>query len=142
MTAPARAGAVLAFDFGTKKIGVAVGETTLGVAHPLTTILATSPDTLFAALQRLVDEWQPVQLVVGLPTHADGTPHAMTARARGFARTLTSRFGVPVAMVDERYTTEAADSALVDAGIHGSARKAARDQVAAQLILQAYFDDV
>src|SRR3954451_10108785 len=126
MAAPMRAGAVLAFDFGTRKIGVAVGETTLGVAHPLATIPATNRDALFDSLQRMVDEWQPVQLVVGLPTHADGTAHVMTARARGFARELTSRFGVPVALVDERYTTEAADSALIEAGIHGSARKAAR----------------
>jgi putative Holliday junction resolvase len=74
-------GTVLAFDFGEKRIGVATGETLLASAHPLAVIRAESNDDRFAAIGKLIAEWQPVQLVVGLPTHADGTPHEMTRLA-------------------------------------------------------------
>lgn len=135
-----RAGTILAFDFGTRRIGVAVGETTLGLAHPLATIVAGSDDERLAAIASLVREWQPVLLVVGLPTHADGTPHAMTARAQEFARGLEARFRLAVDMVDERYSTEVATTALADAGVGARGHKTLRDQVAAQIILQAYLD--
>jgi RNAse H-fold protein YqgF len=135
-----RAGTILAFDFGTRRIGVAVGETTLGLAHPLATIAADSDDERLATIAALVREWQPALLVVGLPTHADGTPHAMTARAQDFARWLEARFRLAVDLVDERYTTEAATSALADAGVGVRGHKPLRDQVAAQIILQAYLD--
>jgi putative holliday junction resolvase len=136
----ARAGTILAFDFGTRRIGVAVGETTLGLAHPLATIASNSDGDRLAAIAALVREWQPALLVVGLPTHADGTPHAMTARAQEFARRLGARFRLTVELVDERYTTEAASAALSDAGVGERGHQPLRDQVAAQIILQAYFD--
>lgn len=136
----ARAGTILAFDFGTRRIGVAVGETALGLAHPLATIAEDRDDDRFAAIASLVREWQPVLLVVGLPTHADGTPHAMTARAQEFARRLEARFRLAVELVDERHTTEAASAALSDAGVDQRGHKPLRDQVAAQIILQAYLD--
>jgi putative holliday junction resolvase len=135
-----RAGTILAFDFGTRRIGVAVGETTLGLAHPLATIDADSDDERLAAIAALVREWQPALLVVGLPMHADGTPHAMTARAQKFARWLEARFRLAVDLVDERYTTEAATTALADAGVGERRHKPLRDQIAAQIILQAYLD--
>jgi putative holliday junction resolvase len=135
-----RAGTILAFDFGTRRIGVAVGETTLGLAHPLATIDADSDDERLAAIAALVREWQPTLLVVGLPMHADGTPHAMTARAQKFARWLKARFRLAVDLVDERYTTEAATTALADAGVGERRHKPLRDQIAAQIILQAYLD--
>ena len=134
------AGTVLGFDFGTLRIGVALAETGVGIAHPLTTIASRSDRERFAAIGSLIDEWRPVLLVVGLPTHADGAAHAMTARALRFARQLEARFGLPVACCDERFTTRAAAQALRGAGARGRKRKAARDQVAAQLILQAYLD--
>ncbi|HEY7943872.1 MAG: Holliday junction resolvase RuvX [Burkholderiales bacterium] len=135
-----RAGTILAFDFGTRRTGVAVGETTLGLAHPLATIAADNDADRLAAIAALVGEWQPALLVVGLPTHADGTPHDMTARARKFAHRLEARFRLPVELVDERYTTEAATMALGGAGVGARGQKPVRDQVAAQIILQAYFD--
>ena len=135
-----RAGTILAFDFGRRRIGVAVGETTLGLAHPLATITADSDDDRLAAIGSLVREWQPALLVVGLPTHADGTAHAMTARAQEFARWLEARFRLAVELVDERYTTEAATTALADAGVGVRGHKPVRDRVAAQIILQAYLD--
>lgn len=136
----ARAGTILAFDFGTRRIGVAVGETTLGLAHPLATIAADDEDDRLSAIAKLVDEWRPTLFVVGLPTHADGTPHAMTARAQRFARRLEARFHLAVELVDERYTTEAATVALAGAGVDQRGHKPLRDQVAAQIILQAYLD--
>jgi len=132
---------VLAFDFGTRRIGVAVGNTVLRVARPLTTIAAEATAARFAALAALIDEWRPDLLVVGLPVHADGAPHEMTARAERFARQLEGRFGLEVARVDERYTTQQAESALAEAGVGAAERKVVRDQVAAQLILQSWFDD-
>jgi putative holliday junction resolvase len=135
---------VLAFDFGTRRIGVAVGNTLTRAAHPLTTIHGERNDERFAAIAALVAEWQPATLVVGLPTHADGSVHDMTQRAQRFARQLDGRFGLPVAMVDERWTTEAAQSAQEAAGGSGNTGRrgrAVRDQVAAQLILQSWFDE-
>ena len=134
------AGTVLAFDFGTQRIGVAVGETSTRMAHPLATVADAANHRRFAAIAALVETWRPVLLVVGLPTHADGTAHPMTARARRFARQLQGRFGLPVAFCDERFTTQAATGNLLGAGGRGRDRKAVRDQVAAQLILQAYLD--
>jgi putative Holliday junction resolvase len=134
-------GTVLAFDFGTRRIGVAVGNRIVGMAHPLTTIDSDANAARFAAIAALIDEWQPDVLIVGRPVHADGTAHEMTARASRFARQLGGRFGVRVAEVDERYTTAAARAALRDGGATGDARRRGRDAVAAQLILQGYFDD-
>jgi putative Holliday junction resolvase len=140
MASAAPAGTVLAFDFGTERIGVAVGETKLGVAHPLATISNRRGDEGFEAINVLIAEWRPVLLLVGLPAHADGAPHAMTARARRFARQLEGRFALPVAFSDERFTTHAASAALRSAGTKARDRKAVRDRIAAQLILQAYLD--
>lgn len=140
MTA-AREATVLAFDFGTRRIGVAVGNTLVRVAHPLATIDDEANPARFAAIAALIDEWQPAQLVVGVPVHADGTAHDMTLRARRFARQLAGRFGLAVAEVDERYTSKAAASQLAQAGLGGRRGRGQRDEVAAQRILQAYFDE-
>ncbi len=137
--APAR-GTILAFDFGTQRIGVAVGETEIGLAHPLVTIAGEENVRRFAAIESLIDEWHPALLIVGLPLHADGTEHALTARARRFAKQLEGRFGLAAELVDERFTTHAAAGALSEAGVKSRSHKPVRDQVAAQLILQAYFD--
>jgi putative Holliday junction resolvase len=134
------AGTVLAFDFGTRRIGVAIGETSTGIAHPLTTIADAAEARRFEAIAALLETWRPVALVVGLPMHADGALHAMTAQARRFARQLEGRFGLPVALSDERFTTQAAAVDLKGARRPGRGAKALRDQVAAQLILQAYLD--
>jgi putative pre-16S rRNA nuclease len=139
--AAARGGTLLAFDFGTRKIGVAVGNTVTRVAHPLTTIRAGAAAARFGAISALIDEWHPAALVVGRPLHADGTEHETTVRAERFARQLEGRFGLPVARVDERYTTRAAASSLRDAGVHGARRREAQDAVAAQTILQSFFDE-
>ncbi len=139
-TSPPETLAVLAFDFGTRRIGVAVGNTLLRTAHPLATIDLDANDARFAAIAKLIGEWQPGQLIVGIPLHADGVAHAMTARARRFARQLAGRFGLPVAEVDERHTTVEAASRQAAAGEGGRRERSRRDAVAAQLILQDWFD--
>jgi len=131
---------VLAFDFGTQRIGVAVGNTLIRLAQPLVTISADSDATAMAAIAALIEQWEPRALVVGLPTHGDGTPHAMTTKAERFARALGDRFGLPIARVDERWTTEIAQDQLNREG-RGKEGRAHRDEIAAQLILQAYFDE-
>jgi putative Holliday junction resolvase len=140
VTADTNAATVLAFDFGARRTGVAVGNTLLRIASPLVTIETERTDQRFAAIDTLLAQWQPTRLVVGLPTHADGTEHAMTQRVRRFARQLEGRFNLPVDLVDERWTTEVAEDALRTAGTPSAKRKGVRDQIAAQLILQSWFD--
>ena len=132
---------VLAFDFGTRRIGVAIGNTIVRAARPLATVDSVTTDARFAAIAALIDEWRPDQLIVGVPVHADGAEHAMTARARRFARQLAGRFRLPVIEVDERHTTQAAEASLEHAGRGGRSGRERRDEVAAQIILQAWFDE-
>jgi putative holliday junction resolvase len=134
------AGTILAFDFGLKRIGTAIGNLELCLAHPLSTISNESRNTCFAAIAQLIEEWQPVLLVVGLPSYPDGSEHELTRRSRRFARRLESRFGIETILVDERYTSVTASAALRDAGANEIKQKRILDQVAAQLILQTYFD--
>ncbi len=139
--APPTPRTLLAFDFGTKRIGVAVGNTVSGTAQALTTLHSEKNEQRFAAIEALIGEWQPGALVVGLPCNDDGTPHEMTRLCRRFANRLKGRFGLPVILVDERYTSAAASSQLSEAGVHGARQKRLLDQVAAQQILQAYFEE-
>jgi len=133
-------GTLLAFDFGEKRIGVAVGDTLLKLAHPLLTIEAEENAAKFAQIKSLLKEWRPALLVVGLPMSMEGEAHAMTALAQKFAQRLEGRFNLPVVMVDERLSSAEASQSLREAGIHGRAQKQMLDQVAAQTILQSYFD--
>ena len=121
-------GTVLAFDFGLRRIGVAVGERELRTAHPLPAVSG------FPEIRKLVAEWRPVRLVVGLPVR-DAGAHPLAPRVERFARQLEGRFHLPVARVDERYTSVEAEGRLrgVKAG--------SIDSVAAQLILEQYFDE-
>ena len=127
---------ILAFDFGISRIGVAVGEPETETAHPLPGI-ALAGDARFAAIAALVAQWQPARLVVGLPLAANGAMHDMTRRAERFARQLRGRFRLPVELVDERFTSLEAKRRLRGR----SARRLAVDSVAAQLILEQYFDE-
>ncbi len=133
-------GTVLAFDFGTRRIGVATGESTTCLAHPLTTIEAEANAARFAEIEKLLTEWRPVLLVVGLPQALDGTAHEMTMRCRRFGHQLSGRFRLPVLFVDERLSSVEAEGLLRSRS--GSNRNGHRsiDAVAAQVILQSYFD--
>lgn len=133
-------GTVLAFDFGTRRIGVAVGEMMLGSARPLATIDAAANAHRFAAIGKLIAEWQPACLVVGLPLALDGSEHEMTARSRRFANQLHGRFGLPVEFADERLSSALAEARLAERGAKPSRNKAAIDAEAAAVILQTWFD--
>lgn len=133
-------GTVLAFDFGARRIGVAVGEYELRLAHPLITIDQAMNKPRFEKIAELIEAWQPVLLVVGLSVHADGTEHEITRLCQRFARRLEGRFGLPVAMEDERYTTAIARLTLREVGITGRKQRPVLDQIAAQHILQTFFD--
>lgn len=120
---------ILAFDFGLKRIGVAVGNSLLQQAQPLTIIAAASNAAKFSAIEALISTWQPGRCVVGLPLHPDGAEHEMTLRCRRFAQQLQGRFGQPVTLVDERYS-----SAVLP---HQRGQRI--DAEAAAIILQQYF---
>lgn len=125
-----KAQTVLAFDYGVKRIGIAVGNTQLKTAQPLTTVHAKNKDQVFQDIQKLIKEWQPDLLVVGLPRHPDGAEHEMTQKATRFGNQLHGRMGLPVFWVDERYT-----SAVLDAD------EDELDAAAATLILAQFFSE-
>ena len=122
---------VMAFDFGTRRIGVAVGNTLTQFGQPLKTIAEASSDACFMAIEGLLKEWQPNRLVVGMPCHPDGTEHEMSAKARRFGNQLHGRFGLPVDWVDERYTSAVLES---DPDMRDNL-----DAQSAALILEQYF---
>ena len=134
------ASTVLCFDFGEQRIGVAVGEHLLATANPLVTIDNESNEVRFEAISKLVKEWQPKLLVVGLPLSLDGAETSVTQLCKKFARRLNGRFNLPVMLIDERYSSVEASDLLNQSGIKGRAQKEMLDQVAAQTILQSYFD--
>ncbi|VVE56060.1 Holliday junction resolvase RuvX [Pandoraea commovens] len=142
MTAGKKAGSstVLGFDYGERRIGVAIGNLMLREARALTVVANLNRDVRFAEMGKLIAEWQPELIVVGLPCHPDGTPHEMTQQAKRFGNQLNGRFDVPVVWVDERYSSVAAAAALAEAGIKVS-QKTSLDAEAARIILQQYFDE-
>ena len=133
-------GTVLAFDFGVKRIGVAVGEWPLAQAHPLTTIHGEANAERFAAIEALLKEWRPVSLVVGLPVALDGSAHEMTARSTRFANQLRGRFGLPVDYAEERLSSVEAEERLRASGHNARSAREHVDSLAAQIILQCFFE--
>ena len=122
---------VMAFDYGTRRVGVAVGNSVTKAGQALKTISAPSSDVLFQAIEKLLKEWQPDQLVIGRPVHPDNTPHEMTAKAVRFGNQLHGRFQLPVFWVDERYTSAVLEG---DSKMHDNL-----DSHSAALILEQYF---
>src|SRR5215212_6588569 len=139
LSALTNTGTVLAFDFGEKRIGVAVGDLGVRIAHPLATIHAEDNMTRFAEIAKLVAEWTPARLVVGLPMHADGTEHEVSRLARRFAQRLEGRFGIPATLVDERLTSRAAETRLRESGANSRRVETSLDAAAACEILSAFF---
>jgi putative Holliday junction resolvase len=124
----------MAFDYGTRRVGVAVGNSVTGNGQALKTIAASNSDGLFKEIEILLKEWQPDYLVVGKPVHPDGTEHAMTAKATRFGNQLHGRFNLAVEWVDERYTSAVleGDSEMQDN----------LDAYSAALILEQYFAEL
>jgi putative Holliday junction resolvase len=121
----------LGFDFGLKRIGIAVGNSAVRQAQPLTVIDEARNEGKFAAIEELIRQWEPTLCVVGLPLHPDGSEHEMTRRCRRFALQLQGRFGVDTVLVDERYSS----------AVLPQRRGELIDAQAAAIILQQYFDE-
>jgi putative Holliday junction resolvase len=132
---PDRSTTVIGFDFGTSWIGVAVGQTLTRQATPLPAIKNND----WKGIARLLEEWQPQQLVVGLPLRMSGENHEMTARAQRFGRQLQGRFGIDTSMVDERLTTREAYQIAVEQEQHRS--KTELDSLAAALITESWLEN-
>ena len=128
---------LLGFDFGLKRIGVAIGNTLTGAARPLGTVQGDSNASRFLAIAAWIDEWQPDALVVGKPLDVEGRVTGMTLRAERFGRQLSGRFGLPVKFADERFSSTVSEDALKP----GRADKAKIDAAAAAVILQAWLDE-
>ncbi|GAB6041530.1 Holliday junction resolvase RuvX [Endothiovibrio diazotrophicus] len=142
MTVDPASGTVLGFDFGLKRIGVAVGQGVTATAAPLTTLKAVNGKTDWAGIERLLAEWRPVLVVVGLPLNMDGSEQELTRAARNFGRRLEGRFHRPVAFVDERLSSVEARERLAGRvrDWHRAEQAGTVDREAAQIILQSWFD--
>lgn len=123
---------LLAFDFGLRRIGVAVGNTFIQQAQPLKIITITSTNIKFTEFGKLIMDWGPARCIIGLPIYPDGTIHEMSMQCRHFANQLRIRFGVTIVLVDERYSSS----------VISSRRGKFVDAIAAAIILQQYFDDI
>lgn len=131
---------LIAFDFGMKRIGVAVGQTVTQTARPLDTIQAKEGEPNWQAISKLIKKWLPDALVVGIPLNMDGSEQPITLHAKEFAELLREEFGLPVYEVDERLTTKDARERLFAQGGYQALQDGQVDRVAAQLILQNWFD--
>lgn len=137
---------LLGFDFGTKRIGIAIAQEVTGTANPLVTVKAVKNKPDWESISKIIAEWQPDLLVVGLPLHMDGTEQDMTQAARRFSNQLNGRYQLPIALMDERLTSNEAESILSEqSGSRGSLfrdsmfpDKAQIDMISAQLILQSW----
>jgi len=135
-------GTVLAFDFGLQRIGVAVGELGHGIAHPLAAIAFADNARRLDAVAALVQEWQPVRFVVGMPSSGEGpNPHPLQAPIDRFVRRLRARFGIEVETIDERLSSWSASRTLTHAGVRARDQKRVLDSMAACAILTTWFEE-
>ena len=130
---------LLAFDFGMKRIGVAVGQTVTQTARPLQTLLAKSGKPSSDAIKHLIEKWHPDALIVGIPLNMDGTEQVISQHARAFSELLREQYHLPVYEVDERLTTKDAREQLFRQGGYKALQGGQVDSLAAQLILQNWF---
>ncbi|PWC16749.1 Holliday junction resolvase RuvX [Brenneria corticis] len=131
---------ILAFDFGTKSIGVAIGQEITRTARPLTSFKAQDGVPDWQKVEKLLSEWQPALVVVGLPLNMDGTEQPLTARARKFANRLHGRFGVRIELHDERLSTVEARADLFAHGGFRALDKGSVDAASAVIILESWFE--
>ncbi len=129
-------GTVLGFDYGTKKIGIAVGQAVTGTANPLTTLRYVKEKPDWGGIGKIIQQWQPSDLVVGLPIDTDESETEISHKARRFSRQLEGRFHLPVHLADERYTSASARS------MAGKVKKIEElDALAAKLILETWLNE-
>lgn len=130
---------LLGFDFGMKRIGVAVGQRITKTANPLVTLAAKSGEPDWKQVDTLIKKWRPDALIVGIPLNMDGTDQPITHAARAFAQSLIKHYELPVHEMDERLTTKAAREALFEAGGYKALQSGEVDQVAAKILLENWF---
>ena len=133
-------GTFLSFDFGTKSIGVAIGQRVTGTARPLNALTAQDGTPDWNLIDKLLKEWQPEAVIVGLPLNMAGTEQPLTARARKFANRIHGRFGVTVTLHDERLSTVEARAGLFEQGGFRALNKGSIDSASAVIILESYFE--
>lgn len=131
---------ILCFDYGTKSIGVAVGSELTGSATLLAALKAKDGIPDWQHIERLIQEWQPQLLLVGLPLNMDGSEQEFTARTRKFANRLHGRFGLPIAYHDERLSTADARSRLFTEGGYRNLSKDKVDSLSAQIIFEGWYE--
>jgi len=137
-----REGNIIGFDFGQKRIGVAIGNNISKSAQALITIESASSNQKFEAIQKIMDEWQPVSIVVGVPFNVDGSEHKVTNLCKKFAKQLEQKYALPIYLIDERYTSIEASYEIQDKKIDLKKKKLMIDQIAAKIILQSYLDQI
>ncbi|OTA18025.1 crossover junction endodeoxyribonuclease RuvA [Xenorhabdus vietnamensis] len=131
---------IIAFDFGTHSIGAAIGQEITGTARALSSFKANEGSPNWELIEKLLKEWQPDLVIVGLPLNMDGTEQPVTAQARKFANRIHGRFGVQVELHDERLTTVEARSHLFDHGGYKALNKGKVDSASAVIILESWFE--
>jgi putative Holliday junction resolvase len=135
-------GNIIGFDFGQKRIGVAVGNNVYKTAQALITIDSSSNSQKFEAIQKIIEEWQPISIVVGVPFNVDGSEHKVTNLSKKFAKQLEQKYSLPTHLIDERYTSIEANHEIKDKKIDLKKKKLLIDQIAAKIILQSYLDQI
>lgn len=133
---------VLGFDYGTKSIGTAIGQSLTGTGNPIGSIKAVDGIPKWEEIGMLIEEWQPDIVVVGLPLNMDGTEQEITQRAKKFANRINGRFGVKIATQDERLTTADAKARLFESGGYKALTKGQVDAMSAVLIIESYFENL
>lgn len=132
---------IIAFDFGTNSIGCAIGQSITGTAQSLPAFKAQDGIPNWAEIEKMIQEWQPHLLVVGLPLNMDGTEQLLTQRAKKFANRLHGRFGLPVSLHDERLTTVEARAEIFNRSGFKALKKGKVDSISACLILESWFEN-
>ena len=134
-------GNILSFDFGEKRIGVAIGNSITKSSHPLKTINTPKKTERYRLIELLLKTWEPFKLVIGYPLNDDGTLSEMSLLAKKFGMKLGNKYNIPIAMIDERFTTSEADLELKKFEKNFKKRKIVVDQVAAMIILESFFQN-
>jgi len=134
-------GNILSFDFGEKRIGVAIGNSITKSSHPLKTINTSKNTERYKLIELLLKTWEPVKLVIGYPLNDDGTLSNMSSLAKKFGVKLANKYNIPIAMIDERFTSSEADLELKKFEKNFKKRKIVVDQVAAMIILDSFFQN-
>ncbi len=130
---------LMAFDFGTKRMGIAIGQTLTRSATPLETLTMKNGNPPWDSIQKLIQRWKPEALIVGIPLNMDGTDQPITLTARAFAETLAEKTQLPVHQTDERLTTKSAREQLFSEGGYKALQTGQVDAYAAKLILENWF---